>query len=289
MREYGCQSMVAPLKRVLVRRPDECFGDADPEVWNYSGRPDLAKAQREHDAFVHLLSEFGIEIISHDYGTCRSADSIFVHDPALITDEGAILLRMGKALRRGEEDALEAALIANGTPIWARLEPPACAEAGDLMWLHPRALAVGVGFRTNLDGVRQLERLLKRIDVEVIPVALPVAGGPDACLHLMSLINMIDDRLAVAYVPQLPTPLWQRLVESGVQLIESPESEYRNAMATNVLAVAPRACIMIDGSPITQRRLEDVGCVVRTFVAGEICLKAEGGPTCLTRPLLREC
>lgn len=287
MPPYGCQSMVAPLRRVLVRRPDAAFGSADPARWHYTARPDLEEARREHDAFTDLLREAGVEVIEHGDPQPDRADSIYVFDPALITDHGAVLLRMGKALRRGEEDALGRRLREIGVPLLPALQGEATAEGGDLLWLDRRTLAAGLGFRTNAEGIRQLRIILGPLGVEVVPVELPYFGGPEACLHLLSLISLVDHDLAVIYPPLLAVPFWRLLRERGMRLIEVPEAEFPS-QGPNVLALAPRKVVMLEGNPVTRRRLEEAGCEVLTYRGREISLKAEGGPTCLTRPLWRD-
>lgn len=283
---YGCQSMVAPLRRVLVRRPDEAFGDADPARWHYTARPDLAAARREHDALVEQLADVGAEVIDHPEPQPERADAIYVFDPVLITERGAILLRMGKPLRRGEEAALGRRLEQVGVPTFAALSGDATAEGGDLLWLDSRTLAAGQGFRTNAAGLAQLREILAPLGVEVIPVELPYFGGPEACLHLLSLISLVDHDLAVVYPSLLAVPFWRLLQDRGIRLIEVPEEEFAT-QAPNVLALAPRKLLMLEGNPVTRRRLEEAGCEVATYRGREISLKAEGGPTCLTRPVWR--
>lgn len=283
---YGCQSMVEPLRRVLVRRPDEAFGDADPTRWHYTSRPDLQEARREHDALVDLLRGAGAEVIEHSDPQPDRADAIYVFDPVLITERGAVLLRMGKALRRGEEESLGQRLREVGVPTFAALQGEATAEGGDLLWLDRHTLAAGQGFRTNAEGLRQLREILAPLDVEVVPVELPYFGGPEACLHLLSLISMVDHDLAVVYPSLLAVPFWRFLHDRGIRLIEVPDLEFAT-QGPNVLALSPRKVLMLEGNPITQRRLEEAGCEVLTYSGREISLKAEGGPTCLTRPVWR--
>lgn len=278
--------MYSPLRRVLLRRPDQEFAVADPELWHYAGRPDLALAQQQHDQIAATLRGAGAEIIYHDQPQPGRADAIFVFDPALITDAGAVILQMGKPLRRGEEPAIAERLAALGIPIHYQLHGDAQAEGGDLLWVDRSTLAVGQGFRTNAEGLRQLREALGDLGVTVLPVELPYFTGPAACLHLLSLISIVDRDLAVVYPPLLSVPFWQLLEQRGFRLIEVPEHEFAT-MGTNVLALAPRQCLMLEGNPITQRRLEQAGCVVHTYAGSELSLKAEGGPTCLTRPLLR--
>ena len=286
MTPYGSQSMIAPLQSVLVRRPDDAFGVADPALWHYTDTPDLLLARQEHDAFVNTLLAHGIEVAYHDAPLPDHADALFVHDPALITDRGAILLRMGKPQRAGEEEAMAATLAQLGVPIHYRLHGVATAEGGDLLWLDQQTLCVGLGFRTNAAGFDQLAEALAGSGVALFPVQLPYFDGPEACLHLMSLISLVDVDLAVVYRPLLPVPFYQLLESRGVRLIDVSDEEFAT-MGTNVLALAPRECILLDHNIQTARALEAAGCRVYPYRGDEMSLKAEGGPTCLTRPILR--
>jgi N-dimethylarginine dimethylaminohydrolase len=278
--------MVDPLQRVLVRRPDEAFGNADPATWHYVSSPDLATAQAEHDALIAILEDAGCEVLYHEAALPEHADAIFTHDPVIVTDKGSVILRMGKARRRGEEPAIEKTLVEHGVPTLATLEGEAMAEGGDLMWLDHDTLAVGRGYRTNAEGLRQLTAALRPIGVETVEVQLPHGDGPESCLHLMSMISMLDHDLAVVSMPLLPVPFVELLADRRVELVEVPDEEYPT-MAPNVLALAPRKCLMIEGNPITRNRLEAAGCEVLTYKGDELSLKAEGGATCLTRPILR--
>ena len=286
MKTYGSQSMVAPLRSVLVKRPDANFAVDDPTAWHYTGRPDLARAQAEHDALVTSLREAGSEIVYHAANQPGRADAIFAFDPALITDEGAVILSMGKEQRRGEEAAMARRFEELGIPILYTLHGDARAEGGDLLWVDHDTLAVGQGFRTNAEGLRQLREALEPIGVKVVPVDLPYYTGPDACLHLLSLISLVDEKLAVVYPSLMAVSFWQELKRRDIQMLVVPDEEFAS-MGPNVLALAPRRCLMLEGNPRTQRLLEEVGCSVVTYTGQEISLKAEGGPTCLTRPLWR--
>ncbi|WIG61763.1 MAG: NG,NG-dimethylarginine dimethylaminohydrolase 1 [Ktedonobacterales bacterium] len=285
-RSYGSQSMIAPLRSVLVRRPDAAFAVEDAAAWHYTARPDLDAAQREHDGLVALLRAGGAEVQYLDEAQPERADAIFTFDPALVTDEGAIMLAMGKPQRRGEEAVMARRFAALGVPVLATLEGEARAEGGDLLWVDHDTLAVGQGFRTNAEGLRQLRAALEPLGVAVIPVELPYFAGPEACLHLLSLISIVDERLAVVYPPLLAVPFWQELERRGFRFVVAPEAEFAT-MGPNVLALAPGDCVMLEGNPVTQRQLEAAGCRVATYRGNEISLKAEGGPTCLTRPILR--
>jgi dimethylargininase len=286
-KRYGSQSMIAPLRTALVKRPDEAFAVNDPAAWHYTAQPDLTIAQQEHDALAALLRQSGAEVIYHDERQPSHADAIFAFDPALVTDHGAIILSMGKPQRRGEEAVMARRFAALDIPIHYTLHGEARAEGGDLLWLDHDTLAVGLGFRTNAEGLRQLRAALEPIGASVLPVELPYYTGPEACLHLLSLISIVDHRMAVVYPPLMAVPFWQELQRRAFRLIDVSDKEFAT-MGTNVLALSPGKCLMLEGNPITQRKLEEAGCEVMTYTGNEISHKAEGGPTCLTRPVWRE-
>ena len=285
---YGAQSMVGRLRRVMMRRPGEVMASADPARWHYSSAIDLEEARRAHDSFADALRAWDVEVLYHEEPLPEHSDSVFVFDPALVTDRGTLVLNMGKELRRGEEEPLARSLQGCGVPVFARLQGDAHVEGGDTLWLDHDTLAVGRGFRTNEEGVRQLRDHLAPLAVTVLDYDLPYFTGPEACLHLLSLISPVDVDLAVAYPPLMPTAFWREVRRRGVKLLEVPEDEFARTQATNVLAVAPRRCIMLDENPVTRELLQMADCEVVTFPGAPLSFKAEGGPTCLTRPILRD-
>ena len=285
---YGAQGMVGRLRRVVMRRPGEAMAAADPASWHYTSAIDLVEARHAHDAFADALRAWGVEVLYHDEPLPDHSDSVFVFDPALVTDQGTLVLSMGKERRRGEEEPLARTLQECGVPVYGRLEGAARAEGGDTLWLDHDTLAVGRGFRTNAEGVRQLRGLLDPLGVSVLDFDLPYFTGPEACLHLLSLLSPVDVDLAVAYPSLMPTAFWAELRRRGIRLLEVPAAEFAHTQATNVLTVAPRKCIMLEGSPVTQQLLVEAGCEVVTFPGEPLSFKAEGGPTCLTRPVLRD-
>jgi N-dimethylarginine dimethylaminohydrolase len=285
---YGAQGMVGRLRRVMLRRPGEAMAAADPADWHYTSAIDIQEARRAHDMFADALRSWDVEVLYHEEPLPGHSDSVFVFDPVLVTDRGTVVLSMGKERRRGEEEPLARALQDCGVPVLGRLEGDARVEGGDTLWLDRHTLAVGRGFRTNAEGVRQLRDLLATLGVSVLDYDLPYFTGPEACLHLLSLLSPVDVDLAVAYPPLMPTAFWRELRDRGVRLLEVPEEEFSQTQATNVLAVAPRRCIMLDGNPVTRRLLEMADCEVVTIPGAPLSFKAEGGPTCLARPVWRD-
>ena len=286
-KKFGSQSMVKDLKRVLVKRPDKGFAVKDYEKWHYTGPLNLVDAQREHDAFTEIMKNEGIEVIYHPEYQPDHADSIFTYDPAIITNDGAIMFQMGKKLRKGEENPLERRFKELDIPIHYRIRGEATIEGGDTLWLDEDTIAIGQGFRTNKQGLIQIMEVLTAMGIDVIPVDLPYFYGPDACLHLMSLISFADHDLAVIYSPLIPVPIWKQFKERGIDMIEVSEEEF-NKMGTNILALGPKKIMMLDCTPNVQSELERAGCKIYTYKGIEISIKTEGGPTCLTRPVLRE-
>jgi arginine deiminase len=285
------QSMVASLRRVVVKRPEEAFRSPAgiESQWKqlaYIRPPDFDRASREHTAFVSLLQQAGAEILYLPPDDRTGLDSIYAHDPVLMTDAGAVIFQTGKPARRGEGPAIEDALRSWNIPTLGTVDGPATAEAGDMIWLDSKTLVVGRSFRTNDAGIEKLSDLLRVLAVNVIPVHLPYWKGPEEVLHLMSFISLLDRDLAVVSRRLMPVPLVELLGQRGVSLVDAPDEEY-DSMGCNVLAVAPRNVIMVKGNPITRSRLEAAGCRVFEFDGEEICFPGAGGPTCLTRPILR--
>jgi N-dimethylarginine dimethylaminohydrolase len=274
--------MTAPLRRVFVRRPV-----ADVSRWlefGWRAEPDAAGLAAEHEAFCAALEEAGAEVVVGEPSPSGNVDAVYVFDPAITSDAGAILLRPGKESRRDEVAALGADFEANGISISAELTAPALAEGGDTLWLDEKTLVVGLGYRTNATGAAQIAVALPAVDV--ITVDLPHHHGRGEVLHLLSLISPVDDDLALVYPPLMPVRLVQLLEERGVRMIQVPETEFES-MGCNVLALGPRVVLALDGNPETRRRLEAAGVHVRVYAGEELSRKGDGGPTCLTRPLAR--
>jgi len=279
------QNGYAPIRRVYVRPPI----DADARAWRDYGwrdEPDPALAQDQHARLREHLVAAGAEVV---VGTARvqgDPDAIYAYDPFLMTDAGAILLRPGKPGRLAEPEAYARDLAAAGVPVVGALSGAATAEGGDMFWLDERTLLVGRGYRTNAEGIRQLRAELEPGGAGIEVFDLPHFHGPAECLHLMSFISPLDVDLAVVHLPMLPVRLVELLRERGIGLVEVPDDEF-DSMGPNVLALAPRVALAVDGNRETRRRLEAVGVDVRVFAGSEISRKGNGGPTCLTRPLVR--
>jgi N-dimethylarginine dimethylaminohydrolase len=274
--------MWGPLERVLVRPPLP----EDAAAWReygWRGAPDPVRAGAEHEAFCLLLEEAGAEVVvsRHDPG---NPDAIYTYDPTLVGPAGAVLLRPGKEGRRGEPDATAAALEAAGVPVAGRVDGPACVEGGDTVWLDGTTLLVGHGYRTNAAGIAALAAAFP--GVEVVPFDLPHWNGAGEVLHLMSYLSPLDRDLALVYPRLAPVRLLELLAERGIATVEVPDEEF-DSMGPNVLALGPRRALALAGNDETRRRLERAGVDVAVYRGDEISRKGDGGPTCLTRPLLR--
>lgn len=281
---YGAQSMTAPLRDVLMRKPGAGFGAAfDNPAHGFRHPVDLALAQAEHAALCDLISRLGanVHLVNGDH---LGPDSIYVFDPLLVGRSGAIPLRSGKPTRLGEEKALEAWTLGAGIPTRGRIEWPGTVDGGDTLWLRPDLLCIGRSLRTNTAGATQLSAIVGG-DAEIFD--MPYWRGPSEVLHLLSVISPVAEDLAVVFPPLLPAGLVEILAELGTRLLAVEEDEFE-ALGCNILAVRPGVVVVAEGNPQICRDLAAAGCEVHTFPAREIGLNGSGGPTCLTRPILRD-
>ena len=288
---YGGQSMVAPLEQVLLCTPAAAgWGESiAAHRWRELGfhhAPNLAAAEIEHRAFRQVIESAGCEIKILKGAPRLTLDAIYVHDASIVTDFGAICLRMGKAARAAEPETHRTFYEAQGIPVLAVMKEPCTSEAGDMVWLNPETLLVGRGFRTNADGIGWLRNLLSPHGVTVLSAPLPCGRGPESCLHLMSLISLLDEKTVLADLPLLAVESLELLRSYGFRMVEIDPSE-RATLAANVLSLGNGRLVALEENPATNARLRDLGFQVMTFPGLEVGINGGGGPTCLTRPLLR--
>ena len=290
-KKFGCQDMTSTIRKVLIKDPKSAYKnqaniDTQYNELNYFGKPDFEISLKDYDSFKSILHNNGIEIHCLPSDDITSLDSIYTHDPCLVSNSGVILCSMGKDLRRKEPGMISNYFESLGIPIIGRISSPGKLEGGDIVWIDNRTVAVGVGYRSNFEGIMQLKQILSDDIDEIIPVHLPHWTGPADCLHLMSNVSPIDQNLFLVYSKLLPVSFREYLLSRKIKLIEVPDEEYES-MGCNVLAIAPRKVIMIEGNNITKKNLEDEGVEIFTYPGLEISNKGAGGPTCLTRPFLR--
>ncbi|NNC78930.1 MAG: amidinotransferase [Acidimicrobiales bacterium] len=285
---YGVSSMAQPLRRVAMRAPGALL-HADHERWHYAKPIDPEGLGHQYRHFADLVAASGAEIVWIPEADDDLSDSVFTYDPSFVVAEGAIVMRPGKALRADEAALHRSFYEANDVPIIGEIVAPGTVEGGDCFWLDPTTLAVGRGFRTNQSGIDQLAAILEPRGVTVAVFDLPYYKGPETCLHLMSVVSSLDDDLALVYAPLMPTALYELMEQMGYTLLHAPHDEFEASLGLNlnVLATAPRQLIAVAGFPETVELMRTAGCDVSIFDGDELCIPCEGGPTCLTRPLLR--
>ena len=289
---FNCNNMVDPIKKIILKHPKDAFIDQDKinseyKSLNFLGAPDLEESSKEFEQFTKILNSFNIKLYFIGEDDLATIDSIYTHDPLIISNNGAIICNMGKKNRIPEKVAIKNFLKSKNIPILGEITAPGKLEGGDVVWINQNTIAVGIGYRTNMDGIKQLSNLLTDNVEEIIPVPLPHWNGPKDCLHLMSNLSPIDHNLFLVYPRLLPVNFIEYLLENNIELINVPDEEYET-MACNVLAIAPKEVIMIEGNPLTKNLLEKNNVKVYTYKGSEISLKGSGGPTCLTKPLFRE-
>jgi N-dimethylarginine dimethylaminohydrolase len=288
--DFGSFNNWGRLRKVAVRPPSVAFNsearlDAEWQPLNYHARPDLAEAIREFDRVEAILKSAGADVIVLPDGDGLTLDSLYAHDALIVTPKGLVRPHMGKPQRRREAQVNGAHLETLGIPIAGEITAPGLVEGGDLVWIDRHTLLAGIGYRTNRDGIAQL-RELSGSDVEILEFDLPHYKGRHDVFHLMSVLSPLDKDLAVVYLPLMPVRLVQFLESRGIGFIEVPNEEF-DSMGCNVLAIGPRHAMMVAGNPETERRMKAHGVAVEVIKADEICRKGEGGPTCMTRPLVR--
>jgi dimethylargininase len=285
--QFGVDSMAGDLAAVAMRRPGAIL-ECDPARWHYAKAIDARAMQRQFEAFAALLEADGATIHWIEPADDGLADSVFTYDPSFTIPDGVVILRPGKALR-ADEAALHARFYDGLMPVVGTVEAPGTIEGGDCLWLDPTTIAVGRGYRTNQSGIEQLAAIVAPFGISVEAYDMPYFHGPEACLHLLSVVNPLDVDLSLVYAPLVPVALYQRLQAMGYELLHVPEDEFEasGGLNLNVLPTRPRRCLAIAGFPRTKALMEAAGCDVITFEADELCLPCEGGPTCLTRPLHR--
>jgi N-dimethylarginine dimethylaminohydrolase len=282
---------VGRIVRLLLQHPRAAWLGREPvrRQWrelNYTEEPDFGKACAEYDALAEILGRYAgqVRLLPEDGRT--GLDSVYIRDAACEAPRGLVIGRMGKALRRGEPEAVRDFCLEAGWPIAGEIREPGTLEGGDLVWLDAKTAAVGHGYRTNAEGIRQFRAIVAADGCEVIEVPLPHWDGPGDVLHLMSLLSPVDAKKLLVHSRLLAVPFRNRLLDMGFELLEVPAEEYAT-MATNVLALAPGICLALAGNPRTARLMDKAGIEVLTYDGTEISAKGAGGPTCLTRPLRR--
>ncbi|WP_025785762.1 dimethylarginine dimethylaminohydrolase family protein [Sporosarcina sp. D27] len=284
-------SMYSPLKHVIMKHPRDAFKSQDHlsknwKTFNYLREPNFDEALNEFSELVNILEQQGTQIDYLPSSDTVGLDSIYAHDPVKFTPAGALILKSGKKLRQPEANVFKEFLTERGIPIIGELVGDAVSDAGDIVWLDDRTLLVGRGYRTNDEAIRQLKEMTADLVDEFIVVQLPHDQGEEECLHLMSFLSVVDNDLAVVHSPLMPVFLRQLLLQKGFQLIEVPKKEY-DTLGCNVLAIAPRVCVLTNENASTIQQLKDAGATVHVYKGQEISLLGTGGPTCLTCPVVR--
>jgi len=288
---FNGHSMVGALRRVLVCSPRAAGWDTPGQSsrWSELGfhhAPDFCSAHAQHTALCRQLSLAGAEVVELPGSANLSLDAVYAHDPSFMTDRGMILLHPGKPNRVAEAEIHREFCHDFGIPVYGGIKPPGSVEAGDIVWLDPETLLVGNGYRTNAAGISQLRALLAVSEVDVVAAPLPYGAGPSCCLHLMSLMSLLDEHTALVDLPWLAVETVELLKARGYRFIEIDSAE-RDTLACNVLALGNKRVLALEENSRTNEKLRAAGFGVLTFPGSELCINGGGGPTCLTRPLLR--
>lgn len=283
-KRFGAQSMIAPLRRALVHLPGPEFTTERWRSYGLEGEADRDAATEEHERFLDLLRGRGVELdFLEEHASIQCTAT---YDPALVTDAGAVILTSGRPERRAEAMPMARKLLELDIPVIGWVGGEGHMDAGDTLWLDRETLLVGRGYRTNDEAFGQLRRALDGIVRELRQFELPHWEGPGKVLHLMSVVSLVDEGLAVVYTRAMPIRLLELLREREYRLVEVPDAEFETQGA-NVLALAPGCAVMCAGNPVTSAGLRDAGAEVLEYEGEHISVRRISGPTCNTRPLLR--
>ena len=292
MNNYGAQDMVSSLKKVLMKKPQNYMSKVNLKKWNYESPLSQKMIEENYNEFYQIIKNSVAEIVDLNIENENEelCDSIFTHDPSLVINEGAIILNMGKNLRKKETEEHEKLYNSIDIPIIGKIIDEGTVEGGDCLWIKNNTLLVGESFRTNRSGINQLKKILNNYDVKVIPIKLPKQNNVNSCFHLMSLVSMLDHDLAIGCMSLLSFDLIKIFNDNNIKLISIPEDEYfkSKTLAVNILTLSPRELVLIKGYPKTVELLLNEGSYINLFNGNELCIKAAGGPTCLTRAILRQ-
>ncbi len=291
MSNFTSHSEYGKLKSVFIKGARESFIsdahlDKNWQKLNYLSKPDFKLALQQYEDFEKLLAQSDADLHYFPQHEKVNMDSIYCRDASIATDYGIIVCTMGKSRRSFEPEAEKEAYEMYQMKILGEIKSPGTVEGGDVCWLDEKTLAVGLTYRTNHAGIDQLSNMLAPYGIKIIIAPLPHYKGPSDVFHLMSILSPVDNNLAVVYSPLMPIPFRNELLNRGFELIEVPGHEFET-MGCNVLATAPRKCLIVKGNPITTHALLNAGCEVMEYEGSEISVKGGGGPTCLTRPILR--
>ena len=296
-RRWGVNNDVGQLRMVLVHRPgmewelmmsggayvEEAGAWISPDkmwYWNGRQRPDLAKAQAQHDALTGALRAEGAEVVYVEDPLPNMTRSVFTRDNAIITRGGAILCRMGVSYRRGEELPVMRTLARLGMPILHTIHGTGLMEGGSFLWLNDKTAVVAVGYRSNPEGTRQVAEVLNTMGVELLCVDNRGYG-----LHIDGDIVMVDVDKAFAFIFELPWWLLERAREMGIQIIDADPRD--GPFGVNCLAVRPGRVIISSHAVRSAERLDKAGVEVIMIDYDELP-KAGGGIHCSTLPLVRD-
>jgi len=295
-RSWGCTNDVGRLKAVLMHRPgaevdivdtskrleSNAFGD-EQEGWYWRGTegPDLAAMQAQHDAYVALLRSEGVEVVYLDKAAPGRMKSCYTRDVVAAVGGGAIVMRLGARIRRGEELPATRTLARLGCPILRTISGAGIAEGGSFAWLNPKTAVIGLSSRVNEEGANQIGEVLRSQGVELIKVQLTGYR-----LHIDGLFVMIAPDLAIANITLLPYWFLEKLKELRIHLIELHHDD--DGAIINSLAIAPGRMIMPEGvSGYTRDRLSLHGVEVLTLPYDKV-ISGGGGLHCSTAPLIRD-
>ena len=285
MSSYGAESEVEKLRKVLIHKPGEEFkvlNKGNAKMWLFDEPVDKDVIYGEYLKLKDALRNEGVEIVETTEGV--DPNQCFVRDVGFVTGKGLVLGNFRAEVRKGEERVVAEKLMEEGIPLLGRVREPGFLEGGDVFFITPRDMVVGVGERSNREGAEQVFRLLRRQGLvdRIHYVELKEA------FHLDLAFNMASWEVAGIYREAVGESLMKLLKALEFEIIEVPREDFRN-LALNWLTLEPGKVLFLNGdraNRVTRRLLEAAGIDVVSIELNE-ALKGRGGLRCLTLPILR--
>jgi N-dimethylarginine dimethylaminohydrolase len=296
-RQWGCDNDVGQIRLCLMHRPGDEMNIIDPamridEIGSFGDRekgwyfqsdviPDWDEFRAQHDALVQLLRDEGVEVVFLDDVEEDGIKSVYTRDSSIAIKGGALVTRLARSIRRGEEAHVSKTLAGLGMPILRTLHGTALMEGGSFAWLNSKTAVIARSICVNDEGCDQVEQVLNAQGAELLRIDM---AGYD--IHIDGALTMIDVDLAIVDPDLLPYGFLRKLDELGVRTIEIDEHD--DPWIVNCLAVSPGRIIMPPGiSSKTEAALQRLNQEVIEIDYDKIQLNG-GGIHCSTCPLIRD-
>ena len=287
----GMNTEYKPLKAVLLCPPHPSIDEIEnPEGVLHVRRMNYKLAKQQYMKTIEMYEKHNVKVCFIDVDQRKIKDGrflfnlMFTRDQFFMTPRGAIMSRMFSPVRRGEVVHARKAIEGLGIGVRKVVHAPGTFEGADALWVTQRFVIIGVGKRTNREGARQVREELKKDGITCMD--LP---APEASVHLLGCVQLIDEFLAVLRIDNIPAEIVDVLKEHRIKIIGVNDNiELTEKHAMNFVTIAPHKIIMPADCPKTKRMLHALGIKIAGEVGIAQLINGGGGLACATGILSRE-